>query len=363
MPDGSLDQSFGKDGWATLDAPDSSGLVYFGFEHDGQLIVGGEFNRSSTPEPDYEATIFRLHPDGSLDTSFGGGDGIAQGFFAQQGGVLGDLEIQPDGKLLISGGTRVGDGTGFVIGRANQDGSVDTTFGDGGRVAVRPPGTAPSPLHLSADQIVVQPDGHIVAAGNQAVAGGPMQLLGGWALARFLPDGSLDPEFGDGGWSTMASGLGNRLWPSGLVRTDDGKLVVSGEASDCGARAVALVRFHGDDPNQNDPAAGPRMRTCDPVVETEDDGHVPIEVQCPLTEDVCRGTGVVTIPSRKLRVGARRFKLAGSRSGTLKIRASARARRLINRRRGVRAQVVYTATDGDGNVQVTRRKLRLRGSR
>lgn len=359
MPDGSLDASFGDGGRRRLEVPSSGGLVYDGVEQaDGTLVIAGEFDRRDTQIPDYHWTLIRLTPDGSKDPSFGDG-GVAQGFFFGQGGTFGDFAVQPDGKLLLAGGAQRDDGYGWGIARALPDGRPDPSFGDGGGVWMRPPGTDPAnPLIGSADRLVVQKDGRIVVSGNRTATAEGFRLISGWALARLTRAGSLDPDFGDGGWSPMA--MGNRLWPSGLVRTPDGKVVVSGDARDCGYGAVALVRFHAENEDAGRPDGGPAMHTCDPVIEAEPDGDLPIEVQCPMTEDVCRGAGEVEIPSADLPVGRKSFKLRGARSGTLTIRASRRARRFIARPRGVRAEIVYRTKDGDGNRNVTRRKLRLR---
>lgn len=360
LPDGSLDRSFGTDGWSRLDVPDSSGLVYKGEElAGGRLLIAGEFDRTDTHGPDYRWTLLRLQPDGATDTGFGD-DGVAQGYFTGQGGTFGDLAVQPDGRILISGAGLFDGRHGWGIARAMPDGELDPSFGDGGRVAVHPPGSDLSkPLIAGVDDLALQQDGRIVVSGNRSgVFRG--DFVSGWALARMLPDGSPDGDFGDAGWSTTAMGFGNRLWPTGLVRTRDGKVAVSGDANDCGQGTIAVVRFHAENADAGKSDAGPAMRTCDPVVESEPDGDLPVEVQCPLTEDVCRGTGAVEIPSADLPVGRKSFRLSGAHRGTLRIRASTRARRLIARPGGVRAEIVYRTKDGDGHRKVTRRKLRLR---
>ncbi|MDQ3934792.1 MAG: hypothetical protein M3340_09210 [Actinomycetota bacterium] len=361
-PDGALDESFDGDGWARLEVPGSSGLVYEGRQAaGGKLLIAGEFDRKDTQQPDYHWTLIRLEPDGSKDATFDD-DGVSQPSFHGQGGTFSEFAVDAAGRLLLAGGALQGGTHGWGISRATPDGEPDPTFGDGGRVWMQPPGTDPAnPLIGAADRVAVQEDGRIVVSGNRSAALDGTRLVSGWALARLLPDGRLDPDFGDAGWSTTAMGFGDRLWPSGLVRTPEGKVVMSGEATECGHGAIALVRFHAenDDAGSADDA-GPAMRTCDPVVEAEPDGDLPIEVGCPFTEDVCRGTGVVEIPNADVVVGRKSFKLRGARSGTIRVRASRRARRYIAHPRGVRAQVVYTTKDGEGHRRVTRRKLRLK---
>jgi len=85
--------------------------------------------------------------------------------------------VQPDGGIVLTGKTWPDFAT---MARLNPDGSLDGGFGSGGFVVDRrlPP--------LSA--LALQPDGRIVAAG-----------VGGYQLARYLPNGAPDPGFAGGG--------------------------------------------------------------------------------------------------------------------------------------------------------------------
>ena len=71
-----------------------------------------------------------MNTDASLDTSFNVGTGF-------NGGGLGDVEyqldIQPDGKILVVGAFTKYNGisTGSAICRINTDGSLDTSFNSG----------------------------------------------------------------------------------------------------------------------------------------------------------------------------------------------------------------------------------------
>ena len=77
----------------------------------------------------------------------------------------------------------------FVGVAAAADGDLDPTFGNAGIAAAVFPGGS------YANEVAVQPDGRIVAAGSAAGA----SFSGVFGVARFLGDGSLDPSFsGDG---------------------------------------------------------------------------------------------------------------------------------------------------------------------
>jgi uncharacterized delta-60 repeat protein len=88
------------------------------------------------------------------------------------------------------------------------------------------------------------PDGKIVAVGstlNRAFPGG------GFALARYNPDGSLDPGFGGGGL-VSTSFAGSFASGEALALQPDGKIVVAGFVSttDQTSTVLALARYKAD---------------------------------------------------------------------------------------------------------------------
>jgi uncharacterized delta-60 repeat protein len=103
----------------------------------------------------------RFNADGSLDTSFGSNGKVVTDFYDSDDNVLSVL-IQPDGKIIAAGPTfHTFVGYEFGIARYNADGSVDTTFGAGGKKGISL-GTTNDLLF----DAVLQPDGKIVAVGE-----------------------------------------------------------------------------------------------------------------------------------------------------------------------------------------------------
>jgi uncharacterized delta-60 repeat protein len=103
-------------------------------------------------------------------------------------------------------------------------GDLDPAFGVGGIVLTDVP-EPPDDFYIDdqATAIAVQPDGRIIVAG-QAVSGG-----GGGPLVRYLPDGSLDPSFGDGGVAPTGNGLGTcTMCGDDIALQPDGKILVPG---------------------------------------------------------------------------------------------------------------------------------------
>ncbi len=95
---------------------------------DGKIVVVGDFT-------DYNGTavnnIVRLNDDGTIDSSFNVPVG-AQNEFSPGSASSADLEsvsLQPDGKLVVSGGFNLFDGVQISqVARLNPDGSLDTTY-------------------------------------------------------------------------------------------------------------------------------------------------------------------------------------------------------------------------------------------
>src|SRR5207244_2047159 len=134
--------------------------------------------------------------------------------------------LQPGGRIVVAGPVRARNATekryDFALARYRRDGSLDPSFGDGGRVVTDLAGDAAS-FFGYATAALQQPDGKIVVAGSEQSTQCGFE---GFALARYLRDGSLDPSFGDGGVVATRSKLRATVSAAALGR--DGKVVVAG---------------------------------------------------------------------------------------------------------------------------------------
>jgi uncharacterized delta-60 repeat protein len=265
LPDGGLDTSFGVDGKVVThfrgSAPAASSMSFAGsfaraiaVQPDGKLVAAGVVNLGSlwTITPTW--AIARYLPDGGLDRTFGL-EGMVTTVMAgsyMSGYAMPTLALQPDGKLVFVAHDITGkkfnklDQFGFVLVRFLPDGRIDHTFGGNGTVKTGFPGG-----FASARALTVQPDGKLVAAGFAFIDGRDR-----FALARYLPDGSLDPSFGEAGVVTtvvnfeekgrITQGFLNR-GAFALELQRDGKLISVGASEGLNGRTVfALVRFHPD---------------------------------------------------------------------------------------------------------------------
>ncbi len=173
---------------------------------------------------------------GTLDTSFGN-NGIATATFGTSGDVALVTAFQPDGKVIAAG--FVGSPTSssdFVVVRYSATGSVDTTFGTGGRVT-----TAFTTIDLPA-AIAIQSDGKIVVVGAAATS----TTVSDFAIARYTSAGVLDTTFdGDGKVTTDFSGRTDAA--TAVLIQPDGKIVLGGSSvSSTGNKDFALARYNSD---------------------------------------------------------------------------------------------------------------------
>jgi uncharacterized delta-60 repeat protein len=220
QPDGSLDRTFGSDGkvitdWSgVLDIARAVAIL-----PDGRIVAAGTaYVSDSRPLPWY-GVIARYHKDGSLDTTFG-----ARGKVMTDASNISDISalvIQSDGKIIAAGGSQATGSSGdFGLVRYNDDGSLDSTFGAGGKVT-----TAFGPWRDRVFALSLQPDGKIVAGGDTESREDGGSAFG---LARYHRDGSLDTSFGFGGKVRTDVPAGRLAYLRSLGIQRDGTIVAVG---------------------------------------------------------------------------------------------------------------------------------------
>jgi uncharacterized delta-60 repeat protein len=292
--DGSLDPTFAGDGIQTTDIDDQNDTpTAVALQTDGKIVVTGYTDR--------DLALVRYNSDGTLDTSFASGGMELTDFgsdFASGSGVA----IQSNGKIIASGtvGTS-GAVTSYLVARYNTDGSVDTSFGAGGHQLTYSGDGASTAVALQADDKIVvagsnasrdfvvvrydsdgeiddsfsgdgiqtteigdqayardlglQPDGRIVAAGSASSTSSPNGSSSGIALARYLPDGTLDDTFsGDGTELTERADTDMSAW--GLAIQPDGKIVAGGRSTTGDAGPDFMLARYGADGTLDSSFAG-----------------------------------------------------------------------------------------------------------
>ena len=186
---------------------------------------------------------------GDLDLTFGDGGLVTTdiGAFPSSDFAYDLAAVQADGKIVVAGTTYVtGSSTDsdFAVARYNSDGSLDTSFGTGGRVVTdlfRYQSGDNWPSDDQAQAVAIQTDGKILVAGYSYQV--TYQGTQGWdfAIVRYNSDGTLDTSFGVGGTATADLGSVND-YAYGIAVDAAGKLVLAG----CSGHDFGVARFNSD---------------------------------------------------------------------------------------------------------------------
>jgi uncharacterized delta-60 repeat protein len=221
-PDGTLDEQFGKDGKAITAMAaqyDYSRAYALALQEDGKIIAVG-----SAIHPDLRGHVFaisRYNPDGNLDRTFGRAGKVLTNIVAAEDGPQESaraVAIQPDGKIVVVGATGeyVSD---FAVLRYDKNGKLDAKFGHTGKAVTDVMG-----LDV-AEAVSIQPDGKIVVAGYST----DETAKDDFVMLRYLPNGQLDTGFGDGG-KVVTNFMGGQDRALDMVLLPDGKIVAAGSA-------------------------------------------------------------------------------------------------------------------------------------
>ncbi len=217
--DGSLDLAFDSDGIVlTSVLPSGEAANSVAIQSDDKIVVAGYCIAETGSW--YDFALIRYNSDGSLDNSFDG-DGIVVTTVDDYYDMGTSLLIQNDGKLVVSGSSSAEETDfDFAVVRYNSDGSLDNTFGVGGKVK--------TDIENSDDFATcsaLQDDDKIVVAGYSDKG-----FNNDFVIVRYNNDGSLDNTFGVEG--IVNNSIGTSIW-SDEYATDvalqtDGKIVLTG---------------------------------------------------------------------------------------------------------------------------------------
>jgi uncharacterized delta-60 repeat protein len=193
-PDGALDTTFGFAGKTSAD-PSQAGNTRdrptdLAVDAAGRVVVAGSARWQS---PDEQPIVVRFNTAGRLDTTFGGGDGVAMVPIAP--GAACAVRAEPDGSITAAGSSAFG----VLLAHFLPDGTPDAAFGAGGyRLSPDPPSDVPGQAFRSME---FMPDGRFVAAAPTVDVAGPGDRV---FVRRYLADGRPDATFGAGGEASAA---------------------------------------------------------------------------------------------------------------------------------------------------------------
>ncbi|MBG9389182.1 calcium-binding protein [Caenimonas aquaedulcis] len=241
---GGLDTGFGNAGIVTTDIDANGDTAYAAvMQADGKIVVVGNAAAADAASSLGNWAVARYNTDGSLDNSFSG-DGKVTTSVATGGGWAQAVAVQADGKLVVAGFSASASNINIwdlAVVRYNTDGSLDTSFGSGGKV-VRD--FARDPYDLTSDDmafsVVIQPDGRIVLTGTSGSAG-----TRDIAIERLNADGSFDATFGGTPPVIHGAGTGPVVLDSKVTVYDHQLGTLSEGRGDYTGATVTLMREGG----------------------------------------------------------------------------------------------------------------------
>jgi uncharacterized delta-60 repeat protein len=199
LTSGQLDPFFGSGGLVRLQFP----LAGFTAVRDlqplpnGQILAAVEIQHpipNQTNATYLTTALVRLNRNGSIDRTFGGGDGVVDTNLRTD--RSNDILVQPDGMILLS--------TGRMLARFKANGSPDRSFATNGRLM----------MNASAAGLTLQPNGKIlVGAARQGIL----------YAQRFNADGTPDNSFSADSIATVP-GAGRGVAFSGIALIPNGTI-------------------------------------------------------------------------------------------------------------------------------------------
>lgn len=230
---GILDPNFGSGGKIVLDlgaTMDSIGTAVL--QSDGKIIIAGRTFPSSSTNSFADFLVARLNADGSLDNTFGNGGFVKTDFTGGEDGAT-SVALLPNGKIIAAGFAQTAivmnsRRTAFALVRYNSNGSLDASFGTGGKVH--------SDFGAGYERIsrmLIQSNGKIIVLGD--IPGDNFVIPTRIGLTKYNSDGSIDSSFGTNGRFFIRFNEAGRFTEGTNLRDaaiqPDGKIIITGHTS------------------------------------------------------------------------------------------------------------------------------------
>lgn len=234
--DGSLDTSFGTNGWTTTIFDSSYGQVKDATsQNDGKILLSGFASDISTGR--HKIAVARFNTDGTIDSTFGTSGQVSFniGSFDDYGA---GVAVQTDGKIMIGGYTILDSNFSkydFAAVRLNSDGTFDDSYGTNGIVVT----SVIDNGRNYAEQMLIQPDNKTVLMGFVGVGSNDDDM----GMVRFDIDGNLDATFGTGGKVTTDVN-GRYDYGKAIAIQPDHKIILTGYSyTSAGVAEIVVARY------------------------------------------------------------------------------------------------------------------------
>lgn len=227
LTDGTIDQTFGTNGVVTVDlGTEAKYNNSMAVQQDDKILTTGFL----TSEDSYDFFLIRLNKDGTLDNTFGTNGLTTTDFGNTDSGR--SVGIQNDSKIIVSGSTAIGSENNFAVCRYNQDGSLDASFGNDGKV-ISSFGSSDTGYSMA-----IQNGGYIVVSGYTN-SGTNHDFM----LVRYDTEGILDEDFGTNG--RIVTDFGDDDFSFSTLSLQNGDILASGRTGD----SFALAQYKTKTPS------------------------------------------------------------------------------------------------------------------
>ncbi len=208
---GIIDTNFGNNGFAKMrfdyyDTLSNEFPSEITIQSSGKIIVSGFLNTSSTPYNNVIG-ITRFNTSGTLDTTFGNNGKVIANFGINN--YSDQLLTFNDDKFIVNARSYFNNIVTTTSIKYNSNGTLDTSFGTNGII---PDGNYNSDM-------ILQPDGKIIKAGL---------LNSQFGIKRFNSNGTIDTSFGTNGIVNTPINFNSII--NEILFLQDGKLLASGSS-------------------------------------------------------------------------------------------------------------------------------------
>jgi uncharacterized delta-60 repeat protein len=203
---GSLDTTFGTNGVATFDIqPNADDIAYsIDIDNTGKLFLAGYSNNGT----DKNGAIIKLNTNGTLDTSFGTGGKVITDFTPTGEAIRQDefkvVKVHHlTGKLIVGGNAYLTDTNSKpIFARYNSNGVLDITFNEDGKFYQFADPVSGDEVLYSIEDLAINQNGKITAVGWVKATSGSSSTDADHYQCRLNADGSADPSFSGDGYNT-----------------------------------------------------------------------------------------------------------------------------------------------------------------
>jgi uncharacterized delta-60 repeat protein len=229
--DGTVDTSFGNNGYHRLDILNDGDLT---FDYpssviilpDDKILVAGTTGGSTTDYSTLAWYLVKYDSSGALDTDFGNNGIVVDSVPNVMVAKYFNADVRPSGKIVVAGAAEWGERLQCTVAQYNPDGTPDIGFGEGGIASYIPPGVG----WQDGGHVLILRNGKIAVAGFSCMYDD--HILS--SVIMFNDDGTVDESFGNGGvahvetWPETGPDRIGWEWFGDIVEQDDGKLLAYG---------------------------------------------------------------------------------------------------------------------------------------